>query len=619
MMGNTPSGTRTILLACLVAAVGVTGPLASESGIEMLPPNRADVELPDARHSPLRVQVQLVWDGAAGRLDRRRYEFADPFPAQYDVHYLPLDPANDRPGRISGRGIMTWRAKGDARFGKDSIIAQYRGGFANGYFEGEGALLMRGGLRYDGGWKSGRMEGHGQLLLPDGDAYTGDFLAGKQHGQGQYISATGQVYEGGFAVGLRDGMGTVTEPGRAVYSSVWRGGREELSLRQMLPGQIDLAQSTDSAPDLAVSVSATANNSFCCGGTKAVLGYVSTSYPDHLRIFPDAPQMLDIWRGKENIVVQNAGSFDWERYVLEEYSFRNYFADGIVPVGLQLGVENMGTAAASIVGSYLDVSESELDGEPALQSLPLKPLSPQSLSFSIENYGWATAEKAKLSFSYLKPQSGEKSERLEIPIGDLKSVHEFSFVETMQKMGADAARLPALEEECINSKNDGTEAACLKKVKESGALGKLTEFLFSDESSFELKIEGNLDYGWRDNSGTLVSKSVPFASVIPIGSFASFAECEGAGEENPIEPPKPFELKIGEKNYRLPLPIKGEVGQGVLKRWGIKINAAKSSRHRFTIVFELADGRQVRSRPIDLEFFRPQSFPESIRPFQPRC
>ena len=560
----------------------------------------------------MRVQVQLVWDSVAEKLERRRYEFADPFPAQFDVHYLPLDASTDRPGRISGKGIMTWRRRSDVRYGGNTIMAQYRGGFANGRFEGQGALLIRGGWRYDGGWKNGLMEGHGQLLTPDGDAYTGDFMAGKRHGQGQYISATGEVYEGGFVAGLRDGKGMVTGPGRHIYSSEWRGGREKLDLRQMLPGRLDLAQSTDSTPDIAVSLSAVASHTFCCNGTKPVLGYVSTPYPDRLRIFPDAPQMLEVWRGRRNIVVQDPYYFSLGR---SDYSFRNYVSESIESAELQLGIENLGTSPAGVVGAYVDVSQSELDDEPALQSLELKPLAAQNLTFSIENYGWAVAEKARLSFNYVG-QSGEKSERLEIPIGDIKSVHEFTFVETMKKMGADAKALPKWEAECITSKEDGTEDKCLTKIKNSGTLGTLSRFIVTWNNSFGFNAEGKLDYSWRSHGGAVVTKSAPFSAFIPLGTFQSRGEAEGSDEE--VEPPdlrKPFELKTDQKNYRLPLPIKGNVNQGVLKRWRLKLKTAKSSRHRFTIVFELADGRLARSRPVELEFFHPQSFPESTRPF----
>lgn len=175
MARNTLNCALIIFFASVLAAVGATGARAGDTSVEVLPSKAANTGFPDAGDAPLRVQVQLVWDGVAGKLERRRYEFADPFPAQYDVHYLPLDPSSDRAGLISGLGVMTWRIKSDVRFGEDAIIAQYRGNFIMGRFEGQGALLMRGGFRYDGSWKNGRMEGQGQLLLPNGDAYTGGF------------------------------------------------------------------------------------------------------------------------------------------------------------------------------------------------------------------------------------------------------------------------------------------------------------------------------------------------------------------------------------------------------------------------------------------------------------
>jgi hypothetical protein len=42
----------------------------------------------------------------------------------------------------------------------------------------------------------------------------------------------------------------------------------------------------------------------------------------------------------------------------------------------------------------------------------------------------------------------------------------------------------------------------------------------------------------------------------------------------------------------------------------LTVEADKSSTHNFDVVIQLADGREIRSRPIDLLYFKPSWFPE---------
>jgi hypothetical protein len=45
--------------------------------------------------------------------------------------------------------------------------------------------------------------------------------------------------------------------------------------------------------------------------------------------------------------------------------------------------------------------------------------------------------------------------------------------------------------------------------------------------------------------------------------------------------------------------------------YALSIDAARSSEHALRIVLQLADGREIRSRPISLMFFRPSWQPGS--------
>jgi hypothetical protein len=61
---------RKILFIGLLATNSSTGLLAGENTLEVLRSNGPDAGPPDAGPIAMRVQVQLVWDGVAGMLER---------------------------------------------------------------------------------------------------------------------------------------------------------------------------------------------------------------------------------------------------------------------------------------------------------------------------------------------------------------------------------------------------------------------------------------------------------------------------------------------------------------------------------------------------------------------
>jgi hypothetical protein len=125
-------------------------------------------------------------------------------------------------------------------------------------------------------------------------------------------------------------------------------------------------------------------------------------------------------------------------------------------------------------------------------------------------------------------------------------------------------------------------------------------------------------YDWQDSDGTVHTDSPPFEAWVPIGTFMSRAECEGS-DFTSLESLPPFSFSQKSGSYRIPLPLTGNVQAGAIGRWKIEVQSARSSLNRFRVVFQLADGRTAESRVVDLLYFKPQNYPESIRPFQPRC
>jgi hypothetical protein len=606
---------------CLLIAGGLSG-LASPVSAD--PPSSMEVaspRMPQAGQGAWRERVQLVWNGSTSQLERRRYEVFDPFAAEsLDIFWEARDALADRAGRISGSGVLTWRSAGALRYGPSSIMAQYRGGMADGHASGHGIFVDRSGLRYDGEWVDGLMDGTGHLMLPNGDVYRGGFKQGRIHGQGLYIDAVGRVYDGGFSAGLRDGPAQVTEPDGRVYAGVWRHGVEDEARRGPVDesfARLYRVQARAGGPaDLAITVSVGGPPQFCCHHGPPSFGYAATSFADRIEIFPDAPLMLDIWRGRANIVIPDVTSFDWARAGIEEYSFLNYNSTYIKAVPLQFGLENRGTKPVTVVGGYLDIVRSQVDPQPALQSLELKPLTAQNLVFSIENYGWSPARNARLTVRFQNGK-GQQTDPVTIPIGEIASVHQFSFAAALAQLGVRTKELPKLANAC-NDREERERAGCLAKIVRSGVFGKLAEYVATNDKKFGFQAVGQVEYEWRDADGRTQNTAAPFDALVPIGSFVSLAECEGCDYQD-VAKGQPFQLGENRERYRIPFPLQTSVGAGAISRWRITLDATKSSNHQMRIVLQLADGEEVVSRNISILLFHPNSYPASVRPFEPRC
>src|SRR5262249_19177550 len=154
------------------------------------------------------------------------------------------------------------------------------------------------------------------------------------------------------------------------YASIWRFGNEDQLQRGPAAeawAQLYRAQAPAAAPsNLAITVSLGGAPQFCCYPGPPSFGYASTSFPDRIEIFPDAPRLLDVWRGRANIVIEAPGLFDWDRAAAGEYSLLNYSSKYNKTVPLQFGLENRTAKPAVIVGGYIDVVRSQVDLQPAL-------------------------------------------------------------------------------------------------------------------------------------------------------------------------------------------------------------------------------------------------------------
>jgi hypothetical protein len=464
------------------------------------------------------------------------------------------------------------------------------------------------------------MHGEGHLLLPNGDVYRGSFKAGRLDGKGVYIDAAGRLYDDGFVAGLRHGPAQVVEVNGTAFASVWIAGIEDEAQRAAASEswvKMWHVQARTGPIGLAISVSLAGETQFCCHSLgPPIFGYAATSYTDRLEILPDAPRMLDVWRGHANVVVPDPLRFNAGRSIAEEYSWFNYNSKNYnKKLTLQFGLENRTKRPVTILGGYLDVARSQVDLQPALQVTQLTPIKGQSIDFSIENYGWSAANNARLTFRFQAP--GERrTEPANINIGDITGVNQFSFAPALEQYGVRVPQLPRLAEAC-ESKPEGNQV-CLSKIIGSGVFGRLSDFVVSDQRYFGFRAVGQLDYEWRDVENRRQSVSAPFEALIPIGSFQSNAECEG-GDFQDIDSGRPFVFEENIRGYRVPFPLQATVDAGAIKHWRIVLDAAKSSQHEMNISLQLADGQEVVSRAISLLIFRPKSYPASVRPFEASC
>jgi hypothetical protein len=603
-----------------LSAFAVPSP-AQASQVTPVTAEAGNARIPEPGRGAWRSHVQQIWNGFTSRLERRHYEIFDPFAdAGFDLSWEPRDIQADQPGRIAGQGVLIWHRSGPLPMTTNTTEARYQGEMVDGRPHGRGTFVDRSGLRYDGTWAEGLMEGEGHLLLPNGDVYRGGFKAGHLHGQGVFIDATGRVYDGGFSAGLRDGPAQVAEPDGRVYAGVWHGGVEDEPQRTapaaewaqvhrvQMRGPADLA--------IAVSVGPAVPQPMGVAGPLA-LGYVATSFPDRLVVNPDAPRLLNIWRGHENIAISDPLVFDHDRAGLQEYSILNYTSKYIKTVPLQFGLENRSTRPVAIQRAYLDVARSQVDMQPLLQSIELKPLSGQGIAFSIENYGWSPALNARLTVQFRNPAKALQSEPAQINLGEVSSVQQFSFAPAFAQFGVRVNELPRLARICQTSRETPTPG-CLAGVIRSGVFGRLGDFVVADERRFGFRVIGQLNYEWKDADGRLQTAVAPFDALVPIGTFHSLSECEGSDIEA-IEGNRPFQLAENRQRYQIPFPLQESVGAGMIRRWQITLDAAKSSNHDLRIVLVLADGQEVVSRNISLLLFHPKTYPASVRPFEGRC
>jgi hypothetical protein len=235
------------------------------------------------------------------------------------------------------------------------------------------------------------------------------------------------------------------------------------------------------------------------------------------------------------------------------------------------------------------------------------------LSFRLENYGWTSAESAEISFSF-DSDSGQRGDPIIREIGTIQDSVTVDLGPNLAQQGVEVGDLSAGEVPCptTSAMADGGErdlesaAACI--ATERQLFGKLAELVSVRGDLIGVNAVGMLRYRWTDAAGQSHPKTSPFKQWIRLGRLANTTWCGaemGAPDDIVGTSRKSFSFGLDKQNYRIGIPLTDDVPAGVTGRWRITLDAPQTSHHTFRIVLELADGRRVASRPIELLYFVP--------------
>ena len=611
--------TRRLLSVWLWATVGLsvaTGPAAALERLD--PPADPVITTESLKGGQWRTRVQVMWDPVGKRAVRRLYHFWDLLAVSgLDVTWIPANLLLDREGNVSGYGRLVWRKPGSAPYDTTAIIAEFAGEMRDGMAYGRGRLLHRSGAVYDGQWSKGLMDGRGRLHFPDGSQYVGEFVHGRRQGLGVYIDAAGAVYDGRYNDNEADGEGTYYPVNGAAYRARWAKGVEVAGSQRMLivdrPANSVLRRvQLQEENELRVGVLVDRRSAL---DARNVLPYASESTPNDLRIFPDDERLMNVWRGKDDIQLTDEES---SRSPIVA-SFLNDDHNRFQPVPRIFDLENSTPQTLGIVGAYLQVSNSEIDAEPAMQ---IEQASADACSgeasstgdvcsapyIYITNFGWADGKQARLTFSFSEPGTEKPSRELTKEIGVIKPASQSSeasvtidFSDELAGAGVDTKGLAEAPVYC----DARDESYCMRQAKATGVFGTLNDVVSLSGLTFTVPARGVLEYEWFDPvKNTDVKKTSRFHVALPIGNLAIMEE-RGEGGEPEALSRKPYQLSTDRKNYRISLPLVDDLPAGVMARWRLNLAADKTSNHTFRVVLQLAGGREIRSREVQLLYFIP--------------
>ena len=604
-----------LLAATILGGAGMLAPLRAADEMGRIVDTVISDGVP-AQAGLWRTRVQNVFDAGARDLATRSYTAFDPAPERnLEFVWLPDDPLTDRPGKINGMGRLTWRQAGIAGYNPSAIHSVYTGAMRDGHLHGRGRLEMADGAIYTGAFLRGRFEGQGLLRLANGEEYQGSFRAGIAAGQGGFTDLSGERFEGQFVAGLRHGAGRTILPGGLAYQSRWNMGAEVPGSVAVRVAQLGAQPPGPASADtirLGVSVQRKPKNAELEPGE--MLGYVTSASGETLLIRPDDAQLVSVWKNggtiEPNVKALKMGS-------MNRSGLFDFDKDLVFPPTLVFEIQNKSTARVEITDFYIDVKQSVSDMQPALQleagyapgdcsGGTVTPDEKDKGAFipkmTLRNYGWGQVEQATYQFGFAGGGASATGLSKSIPKFDTSAT--FDLTDQLAKAGANITLLKRYARSGFRC-NSKDSATCLGELKATGAFGALADKIRIKGNAIQLIPDGRLDYSYKDVAGQMKTASAPMRGELTIGGLIVQAEC-GAGGPPELARPKPVELKLDQSNYRLPIPLRRAIDPGRNHQFTLALVAARSSNHDFQVVAKLSDGREIRSRPVNLLYFKPR-------------
>lgn len=558
----------------------------------------------------LRGRTQVMFDPGTRALVRRWIQVWDAQPDRGRAFTWTPEQIPPTGAAAQGKGQLTWREAGAPTYDPAAILSVYRGTLRAGRPEGDGSEIDRDGTRYAGQWRGGRPEGQGRLRLNDGAEYDGVFHAGMAEGRGRFVDIDGETYDGLFRKGLREGIATTVLPNRARYQSRWHAGIEDAASRRVRLAQAGgAAAALDQDIRIGLSVVERPANSYA-------IQYTSMNSSDILKIFPDNERLMSLWKGNGELQTGRLTDYNDKdaptNFTNPYHAVFDLQKGDISPLQLSISAQNKSGKAIQIAGGFVNIEISSTDYQPAVQlsADPGDQCGGQSFyapRFELQNMGWGPVEHPIVRFDFRavsdsQPFQPRQLKRLE----GFQTVRTVDFEPDLVAGGVMTGLLRQLaaEKKPLSCQLD-TPTDCLNELKRKGVFGRLSKDVFlTSDRLIMLGIKGVLDYEWKDSFGSYQQRESPFTVQLPLGKLPETAECGEGGEAVPIAI-NPVALQLDRSNYRLPLTFERSLPPGRTARYSFALKAAKASRHRFTVVLQLADGREISSRPVDLTYFVP--------------
>lgn len=543
-----------------------------------------------------RVVTQLMWDAGAGKLMRARFELWDVLELEDAELVWRPEAFNTETVGATGQGRLVWMQRGAAAYEAGAEIATLTGHFRAGRLEGEGRYWHRSGASYSGDWRDGRFHGQGRLQRADGTVYTGAFETGLPHGEGQLISRDGTIHTGRFFAGMRDGKGTVFPAQDRAYHAAWSADAE-VSARRMISGDAGIAHIIEAQQpaytDAALGISVNKARPERAFGTFEPL-YDSFTQDGIIYVYPGA--FADQWHGSAQSGLKLNSEFGWAN------------DDSFTEASFNLDFQNKGVAPLTIVGGRIQVAQSQTDLDPAL-AIEMQPQSggqwwcSSTLASALEftSYGWSDPLNASINGGFL---SADKSRYVLSIQGAVPPTWPASVTDLRGPLAQAGVSVPTIEATNLSCPSDDYEA-CFASVRNAQMFGPLRDALYLKANQIFATIAGTIDYEWRNNAGTPARKSQNFSAEMHIASFDFEPPC-GEGSEYMSLYDGMITLPTDLQNYEVPFPINQTVQAGALQRWTFQIDSERSTRHIFQVIFQLSDGREIATRTVDLNLFKPR-------------